>query len=278
MDYSELDNFGIPDEMHNFDPTGSILDEPAGQSRGVWDSANTGKDAVFSLQIQNATSGVQKAEMFGAANSIVDIPNTAYYGGGVDAYKPFTTKQMLALIGQVATTAEASEEAIQPPAMVIWDDSNGNLVYIASAGSFFPLSQWATFFTSQAPLTVATAGVTLIISCLQRPYKALMADLRDLVLHVRMMRIRYSNLDGIDFPLSYSRPKSFGGADSNTNEVLTYQSPQNQLNNVVDVPTQFYVDKLTSVYTDVADNGGSAYSQTTYNFWVNAYRNNGLVA
>jgi hypothetical protein len=272
MNFNELDNFGISDEMHNFDPTGGILDETP-TNRGQWDAGNSGKDAVFTVQIQNATDKVLPVEMFGAANSIVEIPNPSAYPNG---YKPFTTKQTLALIGQLAVTADAGRPAIQPTAMVIWDDSNGNLVYID--GSFFPLSQWATFFTSQLPLAWNTPGVELIVSCLQRPYKAFMADLKDLVLHIRMMRIRFSNVAGIDYPLSYDRPKSFGGADSNTNEVLTYQSPQNQLTNVVDVPTQFYVDKLTTVRTQVADNGGANYSQTSYNYWVSAYRNNGLVS
>lgn len=276
MNYNELDNFGIPDEMQNFDPTGAILDETQGANRGTWDAGNSGKDAVFSIQCINATSGTQNIELFGAANSIVDIPNTAYYGASGASFKPFTQKQMLALLGQFSITVEASEDDIQPTAMVIWDDSNGNLVYIAN--SFFPMSQWATFFTSQAPLAYNTGGVVAIVSCLQRPYKAFMADLRDLVLHIRMMRVRFSNVDGIDYPVSYNRPKSFGGADSNTNEVLTYQSPQNQLTNVVDVPTQFFIDKLTTMYLTLASKGTADFSQTTFNFWANAYRNNGLIA
>lgn len=274
MDLDGIRSFS-GEENYGFDPTGKIVNEVPG-NRGAW-AATGGKDAIFTLKLQNCTSNTQRAEIFGAARSIVEIPNDSQYsqnGTGV-LFRPFTTEQVLCLIGIVATTAEASEGTIQPPSMVIYDDRNGNLVYIETG--YRSLTDWAATFTSQNPLTALTAGVTMIISCGQRSYRSLMSDLRDLVLLIRSTKIIYPDEDGKNNPIELYREKSFGGADSNTIEPSEYFEPENQQSKIIRIPDRYFVDKLTTLYTDINGSGtpGVPAQPVAITFSVTAYQNNG---
>lgn len=286
MNADQLNQLGFLDDNQNFDPSGAIVNEAIemGATRGRWAEQN-GNPAIFSINAYNATSDIQQAELFGASNSIVEIPNNSVYAFTATAsgipYRPCTTEQLLMLIGVVANTAEAGEAAICPRPMVIWDDTNGNLVWIdpgvTGGTTYFPMSQWSAFFTSQAPLVATTNGVNVILSCPQRPYRALMMDLKDLVLYIRKVRVKYSNVDGIPLPMSFNRVKSFGGADSNTAEPQQFQTPMDQQNNIVDIDIKYFVDKLTTMYIQLAPYpGANLASLTAYTFWVNAYKNNGV--
>jgi len=290
MTAEELKALGFSaNDLKNFDPEGRIVNEKmaSGANRGSWHEGDGGLAAVFSLRVQNCTSGTQQAEIFGAANSIVDIPNDSVYSQ-YGTYRPFTTEQVLCLLGQMAKTTDAqlaladadapiteNVKDIHPPAMVIYDDRTGNLVWIDGAN--FSLDQWQTFFVSQNPLVASTNGVVMIISCGQRSYRALMSDLRDLVLFIKRTKIIYPDDDGKNNPLTLQRPKSFGGSDSNTIEPENYFEPENQQSKVINIPDTYFVDKLTSIYFAV--NGGNAGPALpiTFTFSVSAYQNNGVM-
>lgn len=292
MDANELANLGLnPADLRTFDPTGRIVNEQMNANRGRWSSADSGGlTAKFSLKVTCCTTGPQQAEIFGAANSIVDIPNDSLYSGiaGI-VYRPFTVEQILCLIGEVAIKTDAA--ALQastttpttivgdiiPPSMVIYDDRTGNLVWIAGDSTGFKLSDWAAFFTSQAPLVPGTANVIMVISCSQRPYKALMADLKDLVLLVKQTKITYPDEDGKNNIITLTRPKSFGGSDSNTIEPENYFEPENNQSKVLNVTDQYFVDKLTTLSFLVNGNGGGNNLPVNFNFTVSAYQNNGVM-
>lgn len=272
-----LDSGFQPNGKQYYDPDGKIVNEQPTGNRGRWVGTPEGKKAVFTLKVQNCTSTTQRTELFGAARSIVELPNDSQYaqnGTGM-LFRPFTTEQQLCLSGIIATTAEASEGAIQPPAMVIYDDRTGNLVYIANTGR--TLTDWATTFTSQNPLTATTNGVQIIISCGQRPYRSLMSDLRDLVLYVIKTKIIYPDEAGKENPLLLWREKSFGGADSNTIEPTDYFEPENQQSKIINIPDRYFIDKLTSLYFDIEGSGvsGTPAQPISWTFSCLAYQNNG---
>lgn len=273
----DMEKFGNSENyLRTFDPEGKIVNEAINGNRGKWSSGASGVDAVFTLNVQNCSSDIQRAELFGAANSIVEIPNDSEYSV-YGNFRPFTTEQIVCLIGIVATTAEADEGDIIPPAMVIYDDRTGNLVYLS--GIDRTLADWAALFTSQLPLTPLTLGTVVIISCGQRSYRSLMSDLRDLVLYVKETKIKYPDEEGMDNTLTFNRPKSFGGADSNTLEPSNYFDPDQNQSKLIKIPERYFIDKLTTIYLDVNGSGvpGEPANPVNITFKVTAYQNNGVM-
>lgn len=269
---NDLNQLGFtPDELQNFDPTGIIVDETNPLGRGKFQAAGLGKEAIFTIRIKNNDNATRRVELFNALNSIVEIPNDSEYvaTAPVNGYpfRPFTSSGILGLLSRVAVDPETggpeNEGDVIVPSIAIFNDLSGDLCYVQSK----TLTQW-----NANPLGAQDQNANIWVKCSQVPYKRLLADCKDLVLAIRMMKIQFASENQKKNALELTRVKSFGGSESNTLEPSEFFKPENQQSLVIDIPRDFYIDKATGIFFDL-----EPLEDMQITFFCKMFRNNGTV-
>lgn len=261
-----------PSELPTFDPTGGILRENSTGNRGIYVSqGGQSTNAQLSIRIKSGTSVKQTVEIFSAINNVAFIKNDSLFTAG-SAVGPTTTFSLLKLIGAIANSAKANEPTVATQPTAIFNDDSGNLIYTNGTQGVNSLNvgAWGALYPS-APVSIATNGCFMEISCGQVPYRRLIEDMKDMVIRVNRTRISYTNAQGKYNDLRFKKYKSFAKEDNNEVSPQAYFSPDQFQSLLIDIPEIYYVDKLTGLYMDI-----EAGDDVSLQFFITAYRNNGL--
>jgi len=265
-----------PSDLSTFDPTGSIVREKDNEHRGNYLASADNTRATLSIRVKSGSSQKQTVELFSALNNLAFIKNDSVISAGTPV-GPVTPFSLLKVIGRLASIVDtpaneivdgANAAAVQTYNNAIFNDNNGNLLY--TLGSFMDLGHWGLAYPN-VPMSSATDGVFMEISCQQVPYRRLLEDCKDMVLKVNLTRIAYSTTQGKYNDLRFKKYKSFAQEDNNAISPLSYFSPNQFQPMEVDIPEVYYIDKMTGLYLDI-----EPMDDVTLNFFIVAYRNNGL--
>lgn len=286
-DMNMLENFGdnFDPSGETFDPTSNMLDIKGSATRGQWSRGGKGKDATFTLRLQNFTGEQQVVELFNPFGHISKVPNPAVYGlfSNVQPVSEGTFWLALMAMQSGAYTAgsgtqpgstqqQALEKALSNKA--IFDNSNGNLIYtgLVSDNVVQP-NNYATKALND--LLVPTFNLDSLaaakVSCNQIPYRQLLGELEDTVLAVRKVKMQVTNTTQFDNEFRFIRKSIFGRVDENTLEPSTYVDPINPNTRVIDITQGYLVDKKTGIFITLEPN-----EDTSLSFFVTAYKINGL--
>lgn len=279
--------------IHSFDPQGGILNEKNKQ-RGIFYSKGKGEDAILTLRLKggNITDMPLTFELFNSVNSIVKQPNDTKYRDNVEpSYNPFPYNPNYTpldhsvqfprpltpsfIINKLSWIAIRPETPAYPTVGFQNSEAWGRVGYIPLFNdkgelNYTYLPIWHASVLGYDP--------AINISCGQMPYKRLLDNISNgLVMHVKKMRIESNNPNQFANGLEIYRYSSLGQDKSIFISPSEFKKVEDKQGNVIDIDRQFYIDKLTAIYSRLE--AWSDLSQTpdmTITFWIKMFKDNGI--